>query len=52
MTGFLKKDIGIITDEFSLCPATAWRYIRMTEKEIAAFDAPTIYKKRKTVMDD
>jgi len=38
--------------EFSISPPTAERYIRKTEKEIAALEHITVYKRRKTMLDD
>lgn len=47
-----KKRVSTITKEFALSSNAAKKYIYMTEDEINSLDAPTNYKKRKTVMDD
>jgi len=46
------KRVKTISEEFSISLPAASRYIYMTAEDIAEFDKPVNYKKRKTVMDD
>ncbi len=46
------KDYSVIVDEFKISLLTAKKYINMTNTDIDKLDEITIYKKRKTLLDD
>lgn len=46
------KDYQIIINEFNISLSTAKKYINMTEEDINKLDEITVYKKRKTLLDD
>lgn len=48
----INKDYEIIAKEFNIIKTTVKKYINMSEDEISKLDNITVYKKRKTELDD
>lgn len=46
------KDYKIIANEFNICLPSAKKYINMSKEEINKLDEITLYKKRKTKLDE
>ncbi len=47
-----KKDLKVISKEFSISLASSKKYINMTDEEMNNLDKPKWYKKRKSQIDD